>query len=88
MSRNFIAVFSCRPGGEPIVYEPSVAVEFIDKLESTAETDGSILFPTMEIFVWTPGNNDGEFACAFNHSLLFNPKNDQLHQTPLPLPDT
>ena len=66
-SRNCLLIFGCKPLGE-VSAVSTVAIEFIDRLEACALGDGSITFPTMDFFSWTPGD-EGEFVTAFNMPL-------------------
>ena len=63
-SRNTLLIFGCKPLGE-VSAVSSVAIEFIDRLEACALSDGSITFPTIDFISWTPGD-EGEFVTAFN----------------------
>ena len=70
-SRDCILIFGCRPLSE-VSAVSTVALEFIERLEQCARPDGSIVFPSMEFFTWTPGDN-GEFLPMFKRELLFRP---------------
>ena len=68
---NCVFIFACKPGGEASAVS-TVALEFIQKLEDCALSDGSISFPSLDFFTWTPGAH-GEFTAAFKEPVQFRP---------------
>ena len=54
-SRNCLLIFGCKPLGE-VSAVSTVAIDFIDRLEACALSDGSIVIPTLELLKWTPGD--------------------------------
>ena len=74
-ARNCILIFGCPPLGT-VSAVSTVALEFIEKLEASALPDGSIRFPTMDFFRWTPGD-DGETVPNFKEDLELRPPNGQ-----------
>ena len=49
-----------------------MALKFIERIKASEKSDGSITFPTMEFFTWTPGE-DGELTINFKYYLQFRP---------------